>query len=303
MKNLYLLTIPLIALGASASSEKVAAGKAHMLFNTLMIMNDDDPAGLKVEYPSGYGAMKLAGNSADLVNTMFKVVNGKAGWLGIKNAAPFGRGFPSRVLDNDFNFNVTDLSVDFEELRYDGFDPDPEDGGPEWNEYSSGVKFTGAVLKTTIGRHSDLVGKTATITFASDHKSEKGTPLYVDYVGPTGTKTTHFGVKLSNKAAGEDANSLALTFQMLCVEHPTTGDGKKGPSSLCPSEAFKPASGSLTKDAGVDKYKMLLRGGEQRYLRNTISFIPMGVEAWKADKAVPPGTYTSNLNVTFSLEG
>ena len=284
MKSIYLLALPLSLITTTGASG-VTYGSPETFIGNFKI---EAPIGSKltVDYPTGFGAMRLSAGEVVTVD-MFE-----EGEDYLENeTTPNDATFQTNVLKSDFSFNdaVVNASTFKNPLYvYKGS-----------SKTSRTIDFQAALLKTSFASGSGLSGKTAVLTFdvPSKNKLRGGS---IEIWGPN-----KFSVRLNPPTISSLPERLDLLFKMLCAKHPTESDGTKGTSAACTSNEFKPYDSGAGLWDNINKYKMSLLGSSSgNYYHNTIAFVPYAVHVpSRGSSNISAGTYEGSLTVTFGVEG
>ena len=285
MRNIYLLALlPLSLITTGASG--VTYGSPYTFLGNFKIEAPGPGSKLTVDYPDGFGSMKLSAGEmvyADMIN----FVNENFLW---NDSTPNAVTFQTGVLSNDFSFNTAVVNA--------GTFKFPMYAVKDYVKTGKSVDFQAALLKTSFASGSSLSGKTAVLTFDVPSENRRG--------GKSG-KSLNIGDLASNAVgvhvskSDDPTKKLGFYFKMLCAKHP--GTSTKGRSAACTSSEFKPYDSAAKTGSNIDKYKMSLLGSTGDYYHNTISFVPNNLGAAATLTGNPPaGSYTGNLTVTFSVE-
>ncbi len=309
MKKLYLMALPLSLVMGSTNAAVIEPGQPHVLLESLTVKADPKVLrqALTVSYPTGFGAIRLASGSVMDTEMFFE----RAGNMDVFEAtylkltkADFAAFKPKAIdpLDSNFQFSGSVVSegsfkVPVNARRLTGADL-LKDFNSIGNVFRR-VDFHPALLKTSFTSGKYVDGKTAVMTFDVAHKqtieSAAGKSLSFEIVGE------HL-VTMALKKVGSSKRSdaMKMSFRMVCAKHPTKSDKTKGISAECTNDEFGPYNTAAVHGTGIDRYRMSLIGGSEKYFTNTVAFVPEGISG--VGGIPTAGDYAANLRVTISVE-
>ena len=290
-KKLYLLALPLsLTLGASGAVD-IKPGSPHRLIESVTLI--DSATGLKIQYPPGFGTIKVSPGSK-LYTHMFSVKNGSTAGM----STPFPKWASlyharDKILDKNLDFNMKHITASNFKTTLETLRKLPS---TKYRGYVAGstVDFQAAVLKLSFGK--DLAGKTAVLNFASYDYHFAGKP--VNALGSFSLGTT-----LKRKGDGSRAiDKLLVYLRQACAYHATTAEGLKGNSVPCDISEFG-AYANAKSGSFVDKYQLSLRGVKDKYFTSTLAFFVETIDTISDSYEPRGGEYVGNLDVTFTVEG
>ena len=281
MKSVCLLALPLSLITTGASG--VTYGSPETFIGNFKIEAPGPGSKLTVDYPDGFGAMKL---SAGEVMTD-EMLQASGGSFLSNTAKPASFTFQTGVLNSDFTFNTTGV-VSAGTFKF------PLYVHKNYVKTGKSVDFQAALLKTSFAPGSSLSGKTAVLTFDVPSENRRGGKSLVI----VSVATNGVGMILSK--SDDSTKKLGFYFKMLCAKHPTASPSTKGTSAACTSSEFKPYNSAARNGNYINRYEMSLLGSSAspNYYHNTIAFVPY----YMSSVTSPVGSYTGDLTVTFGVE-